>query len=62
LAVGCGYDARQPVDHPTPFEPTELIPFRDERLWVKHLKITPPPGQPAAFVVLSCDIRHSPIK
>jgi hypothetical protein len=23
LAVELGYDARRPVDHPTPFEPTE---------------------------------------
>jgi hypothetical protein len=32
LAVCFGYDARRPVDHPTPFQPTELIPFNNEAL------------------------------
>ncbi|KPF53310.1 hypothetical protein IP85_18745 [Rhizobium sp. AAP116] len=32
LAVCYGYDARQPGDHPTPFQPTELLPFENERL------------------------------
>ncbi|MGO7159490.1 hypothetical protein ACCS78_08560, partial [Rhizobium johnstonii] len=25
LAIELGYDARRPVDHPTPFEPTECF-------------------------------------
>ena len=32
LAAALGYGARQPIEYPTPFEPTELIPFNNEAL------------------------------
>jgi hypothetical protein len=34
LAVERGYDPRRPDKYPTPFEPTELIPFGNERLYL----------------------------
>ncbi|WP_430960402.1 hypothetical protein NMA58_07310 [Rhizobium sp. YTUHZ045] len=27
-----GYEARRPVDHPTPFKPTRMIQFNPEKL------------------------------
>ncbi|TAX58386.1 diadenosine tetraphosphate hydrolase, partial [Rhizobium leguminosarum] len=31
MAVELGYDARRPVDHPTPFEPTECCKLTRKR-------------------------------